>query len=133
MTTPTEYAEAIQAQLTTICAPYPVYLNFNRNYATQQTFVAWQLRNIHRPVYTGQKKSNQGIDTPTFQISVFAQNAETAFDLSNTIIEELHGYSGEFGGMFYVAKADVIWLYNSYDDSLGLNQIFLDCTLYVQT
>jgi hypothetical protein len=134
---PVNYAETIQYQLSDIVSPIPVYANFNRNYAKQPSFLTWQLRNVHQPVYTGQTQSNKGIDTPVFQISVFSQDMGTAFNLGNDILQSLHGYSGVFGNPdttgFFVAKADVYWLYNSYDNELGLHQIFLDCTLYVPT
>jgi hypothetical protein len=134
---PSVYAQTIQYQLASIVSPVPVYALFNRNYATQPKFVTWQLRNVHQPVYTGQTQSNKGIDRPVFQMTVFAQNMDDAFNLSNTILQSLHGYSGTFGnpdnGGFFVAKADVVWLYNTYDNELGLNQIILDCTLDVPT
>jgi len=130
---PVNYAEAIQYQLANIVTPVPVYANFNRNFAKQPKFLTWQLRNIHQPVYTGGIQSNKGIDTPTFQISIFAQEMSDAFNLSDDILQSLHGYSGQFGGDdgFFIAKSDVFWLYNSYDDELKLHQIFLDCTIYV--
>lgn len=130
---PVSYAEAIQYQLANIVTPVPVYSNFNRNYAKQPEFLTWQLRNIHQDVYTGGIQDIKGIDTPIFQISIFAQNSNDAFNLSDDILQSLHGYSGQFGGPngFFIAKADVHWLYNSYDNELGLNQIFLDCMIYV--
>jgi len=132
---PSNYAKAIQYQLASIVSPIPVYANFNRNFATESTFITWQLRNIHQPVYTGQNQNNKGIDTPVFQISIFSQNMATAFDVSNTILQSLHGYSGQFGGStgFWIAKADVMWLYNTFDDTIGLQQIILDCTLDIPT
>ena len=132
---PSNYAKAIQYQLASIVSPIPVYANFNRNFATEPTFITWQLRNIHQPVYTGQNQNNKGIDTPVFQISIFSQNMATAFDVSNTILQSLHGYSGQFGGStgFWIAKADVMWLYNTFDDTIGLQQIILDCTLDIPT
>ena len=132
---PVDYAEAIQAQLTTVVAPVPVYAVFNRNFATQPKFLTWQLRNVHQPVYTGQIQSNKGIDRPVFQVSVFAQSMQDAFSISNTILQSLHGYSGQFGGAsgFVVSKVDVDWLYNTYDNELGLNQVILDCTLDIPT
>jgi hypothetical protein len=128
---PLDYAKAIQYQLEQILDPVPVYINFNRNWATQPKFATWQLRNVHQPVYTGQTQGNKGIDTPIFQISLFAQDATDVFNLSNTVLQSLHGYSGQFGGVsgFFIAKADVTWLYNTYDDSIKLQQIILDCTL----
>lgn len=128
---PLNYAKAIQYQLESILTPVPVYINFNRNWATQPKFATWQLRNVHQPVYTGQTQGNKGIDRPVFQISLFAQDATDVFNLSNTVLQSLHGYSGQFGGVsgFFVAKADVMWLYNTYDDSIKLQQIILDCTL----
>jgi len=89
------------------------------------------LRNVHQPVYTGQTQDNKGIDRPTFQISIFHKKMDDAFNMSNTILQSLHGYSGQFGGStgFFIAKADVYWLYNTYDNELGLNQVLLDCTL----
>ena len=131
---PSTYAKAIQYQLASIVSPIPVYANFNRNFATEPTFITWQLRNIHQPVYTG-PQSVKGIDTPVFQISIFSQNMGTAFDVSNTILQALHGYQGQFGGStgFWIAKADVIWLYNTFDDTIGLQQIILDCTLDIPT
>jgi len=132
---PVDYAEAIQAQLTATVAPVPVYAVFNRNFATQPKFLTWQLRNVHQPVYTGQIQSNKGIDRPVFQVSIFAQSMQDAFSISNTILQSLHGYSGQFGGAsgFVVSKVDVDWLYNTYDNELGLNQIILDCTLDIPT
>lgn len=131
------YAESIQYQLAGIFTPVPVYANFNRNFASQPKFVTWQLRNVHQPVYTGQTQNNKGIDRPVFQISIFAQSMADAFNLSNTLLQSLHGYSGTFGNPsangFFVAKADVVWLYNTYDNELGLNQIILDCTLDIPT
>lgn len=132
---PVNYAKAIQYQLSDIVSPAPVYANFNRNYANEPLFLTWQLRDIHQPVFTGQTQSNKGIDTPIFQISVFGQNMSNTFNLSNDILQSLHGYSGVFGDPdndgFFIAKADVVWLYNSYDNELGLHQVFMDCTLYV--
>ena len=134
---PVVYAQAIQYQLNDILSPVPVYANFNRNWAKQTEFVTWQLRNVHQPVYTGQQQNNKGIDTPVFQMSVFNTELEGAFNISNTILQSLHGYSGMFGDPmdngFFIAKADVIWLYNTYDNEIGMQQIILDCTLYVPT
>lgn len=134
---PVVYAQAIQYQLGDILSPVPVYANFNRNWAKQTEFVTWQLRNVHQPVYTGQEQNNKGIDTPVFQMSVFNTSLEGAFNISNTILQSLHGYSGMFGDPedngFFIAKADVVWLYNTYDNEIGMQQIILDCTLYVPT
>lgn len=128
---PVEYAKAIQYELAATVAPIPVYSNFNRNYATQPKFLTWQLRSVHQPVYTGQTQANKGIDRPIFQVSIFAKETTDAFTISNTILQSLHGFSGQFGGAsgFFVAKVDIVWLYNTYDNELGLNQIILDCTL----
>jgi len=131
-----EYAQAIQAQLSSIVTPIPVYANFNRNYATQGKFITWQLRDVHQPVYTGKIQSIKGIDTPVFQISVFTQDMADGFNISNSILQALHGYSGTFGGggnSFNVSKADVVWLYHGYDNEIGLHNIFMDCTLYIPT
>lgn len=126
------YAKAIQAQLTSIVSPVPVYASFNRNFATEPKFVVWMLRDAHQPVYTGTTQSNKGIDRPIFQISVFTQKISDGFDISQQIINSLHGYSGLFGGAtygFYISKADVIWLFNSYNNEENMAQVFMDCTL----
>jgi len=132
-----DYAKAIQWQLSDIISPIPVYANFNRNFATQNDFVTWQLRNVHQPVYTGQTQSVKGIDTPTFQISVFSTTMANSFQTANDILQELHGYSGVFGNplgtKFPISKADVVWLYNGYDNEINLFNIFMDCTLYIPT
>jgi len=134
---PFQYAECIQYQLGSIVDPVPVYAAFNRNWATQTRFVTWQLRSIHQPVYTGQTQNNKGIDRPIFQITVFTKDMDDCFNLSDTILQELHGYSGMFGDPagsgFFIAKADVFWLYNTYDDDIGMNQIVMDCTIDVPT
>jgi hypothetical protein len=125
------YAEAIQAQLSTIVDPVPVYALFNRNFVQGQTkFITWQLRNVHQPVYTGPQRV-KGIDTPVFQISIFTQRLEDGFTIENEIAQALHGYQGQFGGIggFWIAKADLMWLYNTFDDTIGMHQIILDCTL----
>lgn len=128
---PVQYAQAIQAQLLTVFSPVPVYANFNRNWAVEPKFVTWQLRNVHQEVYTGQEQSVKGIDRPIFQASIFAQSYNDALTMANTLLQELHGYSGQFGGVggIYVAKCDIHWLYNTYDNEIGLNQIILDCQL----
>ena len=131
-----EYAQAIQAQLISIVTPIPVYANSNRNYATEPKFITWQLRDVHQPVYTGNVQSIKGIDTPVFQISVFTQEMADGFDISNDILQALHGFSGTFGGgghSFNVSKADVVWLYHGYDNEIGLHNIFMDCTIYIPT
>jgi hypothetical protein len=132
---PAVYAQAIQAQLAAIVTPVPVYANFNRNYATQPKFITWNLRNVHQPVFTGTNQNNKGIDRPIFQISVFTQSFVDAMTISNTILQSLHGYSGQFGGAtgFYISKADVDWLYNTYDNEIGLQQVIMDCTLDIPT
>lgn len=133
---PVQYAKAIQYQLNSIVAPVPVYAAFNRNFATQPKFITWMLRNVHQPVYTGSYQAVKGIDRPTFQISIFTQQIEDGFTISNQILQSLHGYSGLFGGEtngFQVSKADVFWLYNSYNNDEKLAQIFLDCTLDIPT
>ena len=126
-----DYAKAIQAQLLSICTPVKVYSMFNRNFATETKFVTWQLRNVHQDVYTGIYQSNKGIDRPIFQISVFSTNEGDGFVLANTIIQSLHGYTGQFGGAsgFYISKADVTMLYHGYDDEINLYNIFMDCTI----
>jgi hypothetical protein len=132
-----DYAKAIQWQLGDIISPTPVYANFNRNFATQNEFVTWQLRNVHQPVYTGIYQDNKGIDTPTFQISVFSTDMAGGFELANDILQALHGYSGIFGNPsgtnIPISKADVVWLYNGYDNEINLFNIFMDCTLYIPT
>lgn len=132
---PADYAKAIQYQLSSIVAPVPVYANFNRNYATQPKFITWNLRNVHQEVYTGTNQNNKGIDRPIFQISVFTQSFADAMNISNSILQSLHGYSGQFGGVdgFYIAKADCDWLYNTYDNEIGLQQVIIDCTLDIPT
>jgi hypothetical protein len=133
---PVQYAKAIQYQLSSIVAPVPVYASFNRNFATQPKFITWMLRNVHQPVYTGPTQSVKGIDRPIFQISIFTQQIEDGFTISNQILQSLHGFSGLFGGAtngFQVSKADVFWLYNSYNNDEKLAQIFLDCTLDIPT
>jgi hypothetical protein len=128
---PVNYAKAIQAQLVSIVSPIPVYAAFNRNFATEPKFITWMLRNVHQPVYTG-FQTNKGIDTPTFQISIFTQIIEDGFSISNTILQALHGYTGLFGGATYgfnISKADVTWLYNSYNNEDKLAEVFLDCRL----
>ena len=133
---PVQYGQAIQTQLAGIVAPVPVYAAFNRNFATQPKFITWTLRNVHQPVYTGVYQAVKGIDTPVFQISIFTQVIEDGFTISNQILQSLHGYSGLFGGATYgfnISKADVMWLYNSYNNEDKLAEIFLDCTLQVPT
>jgi len=132
-----DYAQSIQWQLSDIISPVPVYANFNRNFATQSDFVTWQLRNVHQPVYTGNVQSVKGIDTPIFQMSIFSTSMANSFETANTILQALHGYSGMFGDPdttgFNISKADVVWLYNGYDNEINLFNIFMDCTLYIPT
>lgn len=127
-----QYGRAIQYQLASIVSPTPVYAAFNRNFASEPNFVTWMLRDVHQPVYTGPVQSVKGIDRPTFQISIFTQQIENGFAISDLILQSLHGYSGLFGGPTYgfnISKADVLWLYNNYNNEEKMAQIFLDCTL----
>ncbi len=79
----------------------------------------------------------KGIDTPVFQISVFSTTMANSFNTANDILQALHGYSGTFGNPsainFPISKADVVWLYNGYDNEINLFSIFMDCTLYIPT
>lgn len=132
----TQYAQAIQAQLTSIVSPIPVYSNFNRNYATEPKFITWHLRNVHQPVYTGKFQNVKGIDRPIFQMSIFSVYMNDGLDIANTIIQALHGYSGLFGGATYgfqISKADVQFLYHGYDNTTAIHQVFMDCTLDIPT
>jgi hypothetical protein len=134
-TNPLTLGQTIQYQLANVVTPVPVYAAFNRNFATQPKFVTWMLRNIHQPVYTGQTQSNKGIDTPIFQISVFTQSIEDGFSVSNQIMQAMHGYSGMFGnpsaGGFFVAKLDLSWLYNTFNNDENLAQVVIDATMYI--
>jgi hypothetical protein len=122
------YAQALQAALEAIVTPTPVYGSFNRNFATEPTFITWTLRNVHQPVYTG-PQSNKGIDRPLCQVNVYAQVMQTCFDKAQAIVNALHGYQGTLGGLFYVAKIDVEWLFNTFDDDNKTHQIVLELTL----
>ena len=128
------YPIAIQTQLSGIISPIPVYATFNRNWATQPKFVTWQLKNVHQPVYTG-PQSVKGIDTPVFEIDIYTTEIADSYTISNSIIQSLHGYQGQFGGVsgFAISKADVYRRYQSYDDELRLYNIAMDCTLYIPT
>ena len=68
-------------------------------------------------------------------ISVRNSQRKERANIANTIIQSLHGYNGQFGGSsgFYIAKADVVWQYNTYDDTVKLNHIIMDCTLDIPT
>lgn len=129
------YAVAIQYQLAQIVAPVKVYASFNRNFATEGKFLTWNLRNVHQPVYTGTVQGNKGIDRPIFQVNVFTRGLEEGFELADSIVQALHGFAGQFGGAggFNVSKVDVDWLYNTYDNEIGLHNIILDCTMDVPT
>ena len=126
-----DYALAIQAQLTSTATPVPVYASFNRNFASEPKFITWNLRNVHQEVYTGNIQSVKGIDRPIFQINVYTVTLQDGFTIANTILQALHGYSGQFGGVsgFYVSKLDIDWLYNTFDNEIGLHTIYLDCTM----
>jgi hypothetical protein len=128
------YPIAIQTQLSGIISPIPVYATFNRNWATQPKFVTWQLKNVHQPVYTG-PQSVKGIDTPIFEIDIYTTEIADTYTIANSIIQSLHGYQGQFGGIsgFAISKADVYMRYQSYDDELRLYNIAMDCTLYIPT
>ena len=128
------YPIAIQTQLSGIISPIPVYATFNRNWATQPKFVTWQLKNVHQPVYTG-PQSVKGIDTPVFEIDIYTTEIADSYTISNSIIQSLHGYQGQFGGVsgFAISKADVYMRYQNYDDELRLYNIAMDCTLYIPT
>jgi len=121
------YAQAIQTALQSVVTPTPVYASFNRNFASEPTFLTWTLRNVHQPVYTG-PQINKGIDRPTCGTNVYAQTMATCFAQAQLVVDALHGYQGLLGGLFYVAKIDVDWLYNTFDNDNKLHQIVLDMT-----
>ncbi len=80
--------------------------------------------------YLADIKSNADI------LQLLKTKKSTFFTISNQILQSLHGYTGVFGGPtygFWIAKADVFWLYNSYDDKEKMAQVFLDCTLDIPT
>ena len=60
-------------------------------------------------------------------------NAGQVITWTNVDLETISWISPNTGAGFYISKADVQWLYNSYDNETKLAQIFLDCTLDVPT
>ena len=122
------YAQALQTQLQSIVTPTPVYAAFNRNFASEPEFVTWSLRSVKQPVYTG-PQAVKGIDRPICQVNVYAQLMQTCFSKAQAIVDALHGYQGTLGGLFFVAKIDVDWLFNTYDNDNKLHEIVLDMTL----
>lgn len=128
---PATYAKAIQAEISSTVSPVPVYSSFNRNYATQEKFITWTLRNVHQQVFTGSTQSVKSIDRPIFQLSIFSKKFEDGANIANTILQNLHGFSGQFGGIngFFVSKIDISWLYHSYDNEINMSAIYLDCTM----
>lgn len=52
---------------------------------------------------------------------------------TNNDLETISWVSPNTGTGFYISKADVYWLYNSYDNEQKLAQVFLDCTLDIPT
>lgn len=52
---------------------------------------------------------------------------------TNAALETISWISPNTGTGFYISKADVHWLYNSYDNEQKLAQVFLDCTLDIPT
>ena len=64
----------------------------------------------------------------------FAQNPSNASDLAAAIVNALHGYSGYLNPAntgIAVAKLDVTWVMENYDDHFNLTQILLDIRAYV--
>lgn len=123
------YAQAIQPAIQTIFGTVPVYASFNRNYANEPKFVTWHMRNIHQPVYAGTFK---GIDRPIVQVTIFAKTMTDAFTMGDTLLTAWHGFTGLVGGLS-VSKIDCAWLYDTYDDTIGLHQVVVDCQFDVPT
>ena len=126
------YAQALQTALQAAVTPTPVYASFNRNFASEATFVVWVLRNVHQPVYTG-GQTNKGIDRPICQVTVFSQVMATCFSTAQAVINALHGFQGTLGGLIFVSKVDVELLFHTYDNDNKLHQIVLDLTLDIST
>ncbi len=81
---PVDYAEAIQAQLSTVVAPVPVYAVFNRNFATQPKFLTWQLRNVHPHT------PHLGIRTPLLVVFHYVAFARTTDQPSLLVLDVVH-------------------------------------------
>jgi len=60
-------------------------------------------------------------------------NSSNYITWTNADLATIGWTSPNTGVGFYISKADVQWLYNSYDNETKLAQIFLDCTLDVPT
>lgn len=131
-----DYEIGIQARLQTILGDTPVYKLFNRYLSEDSEFAVWQLRSVHQPVYTGTTQDNKGIDTPIVQVTLFDINQDRCVDNTQLVINALHGFNGFLNPDNtgpYVAKADVVWQYETYDNKVNLAQIVLDVQLYVST
>jgi hypothetical protein len=70
-----------------------------------------------------------------FGTSSFAwlNNSGSAITWLNNSGLPISWISNAITGLLYVSKADVIWLYNTYDNDTNLHQIILDCTIDVPT
>jgi len=75
------------------------------------------------------KPAPAGPKPSVFQTTVFAQQMANCYSKAQQIVDALHGYQGTFGGLFFVAKVDVDWLFHTYDNDSKLHQIVLDSTL----
>jgi hypothetical protein len=60
-------------------------------------------------------------------------NAGQVITWTNVDLATISWTSPNTGAGFYISKADVQWLYNSYDNENKLAEIFLDCTIDVPT
>ena len=130
-----DYETAIQARLVSITGTKAkVYKLFNRNFANDPSFVTWQLRNVHQQVYSGIYNTNLGIGTPTVQITVFDQSESNGVANAQLIVNSLHGFTGYLNPNntgILIGKADVDWVYQTYDNTVGLSQVVLDVLLNV--
>lgn len=135
---PVIYAKAIQYTFSQKFGSVPVYASFNRNWANEETFVTWQMHDIHQEVYPDvtatASASLKGIDRPRISVVIHSTTFANALQSADSFIQSLHGYQGWFGNTattdkFDVRKIDIFWLTNEYDNEINLHQILLECTL----
>ena len=126
------YITAFQAGLTAIVTPLKVYNTYNSGISTgDKNFVIWFYRNVHQPIYAGSQQANKGIDTPKFDVHVYAPTLISAATTTDKILQAWHGYQGLINNTLDVAKIDITVLGNDYDEELSIHQTALSMVLYV--
>lgn len=134
-----DYGSAVRNRLESLLgSEWPVFHLFNRKKEDHSKFIVYSVRDVGTEVFAG-SKTNHGIDSPTIQLSFFANDPDDNDAAFKKVSDFFHGYTGQLAsntsglGVSISAKCSVKHLMSTYDEAESVFQLVAEIDLFVVT